>query len=203
MQPGAIILKMKFYTIGHSTRSIEEFISLTWRHGIEILTDVRAFPSSSRYPQFNREHLRESLVQAGIAYHWLGKELGGYRKKSEGLGERSPNMAWDAGGFRIYADYMLSDPFKAGIHRLIELAVKKRTALMCAERLYWRCHRRLISDYLVTLGHEVWHIVDTENLRQHKLPPMCRIKDGILTYPAEPEATAPPLAFPMEEPEPE
>ncbi len=175
---------MEFYTIGHSIRQIEEFISILDRQGIGILADVRAFPSSSKYPQFNGDNLKTSLSQAAIEYRWLGKELGGYRKESDGLGEQSPNTGWKAGGFRIYADYMLSDRFKSGIQRLIELAEGKKTVFMCAERLYWKCHRRLISDYLSSQGHKIWHILDAHDLCQHRLAPFARLKDGILTYPA-------------------
>lgn len=176
---------MRFYSIGHSTRTIEEFLFMLRSNKIEVLADVRAFPSSSKHPQFNRENLKASFTQAGIDYHWLGKELGGYRKKSEGFGNKSPNTGWDASGFRIYADYMLSDAFKAGIHKLAKLGKDKETAYMCAEKFYWRCHRRLISDYLLSLGHEVWHIMDTDNLRQHSLTPFARIQAGILIYPAK------------------
>ena len=102
----------------------------------------------------------------------------------------------------MYADYMLSDTFKTGIHRLIELAQDKMTAFMCAERFYWRCHRRLVSDYLLSLGHEAWHIVDAENLRQHTLTPFACIKDGILTYPAKQEPATPLLPYLSEEPDP-
>lgn len=187
---------MRFYSIGHSTRTIEEFLFMLRLHKIETLADVRAFPSSSKHPQFNRGDLEASLAQAGIEYHWLGKELGGYRKKSEGLGGESPNTGWEAGGFRIYADYMLSDAFKKGIRKLAMLGKKRVTAYMCAEKFYWRCHRRLISDYLLNLGHEVWHIMDPDNLRQHTLTPFARIQDGILTYPAKQEH---PLLFPNQD----
>ena len=187
--------KMKFFTIGHSTRAIEEFLSLLELHEIEALADVRAFPSSLKFPQYKRGNLEASLARAGIEYHWLGKELGGYRKKSEGLGEESPNTGWDTKGFRIYADYMLGDGFKAGIRKLLDLGKGNNAAFMCAEKFYWRCHRRLISDYLLSLGHEVWHIVDKGNLREHSLTPFARIKDGILVYPPEQEL----LSFPSQD----
>ncbi len=164
---------------------IEEFLSVLNSHKIQALADVRAYPSSSKHPQFNSGNLEASLAQAGIEYQWLGKKLGGYRKKSEGLGNDSPNIGWETGGFRIYADYMLSDAFKAGIHKLVELREGKETAYMCAEKFFWRCHRRLISDYLLSLGHEVWHIVDPDNLLRHSLTPFARIKDGILIYPVK------------------
>lgn len=100
---------MKIYTIGHSNRGIEELLSLLRAYRIKLLVDVRAFPVSRKYPHFSRENIQQDLSQAGIEYLWLGKELGGYRKKSEGLGENSPNKAWETEGFRIYADYMLGD----------------------------------------------------------------------------------------------
>jgi len=186
---------MKLFTIGHSTRSIEEFINLLKIYRIEILADVRAFPSSSKFPQFNKENLKASLLQNDIEYHWLGKELGGYRKKSEGLGEKSPNKGWEAEGFRIYADYMLTDGFKTGIGKLLELAEQKITVYMCAEKFFWRCHRKLISDYLVNHGHKVWHIIEADHLRIHELSKIAQIKDGILTYPAKKTPYTPVLPF--------
>jgi uncharacterized protein (DUF488 family) len=187
--------KMRFTTIGHSTRAIGEFLSLLESNKIEAIADVRAFPSSSKYPQYNRGNLEASLARAGIVYRWMGKELGGYRKKSEGLGEESPNTGWDTGGFRIYADHMISDTFHAGIKKLLELGKGKVTAYMCAEKFYWRCHRRLISDYLVRLGHEVWHVIDKGNLREHSLTSFARIKDGLLIYPSKQEL----LSFPSQD----
>lgn len=182
---------MRLYTVGHSTRTREDFLSLLQSYNIEALVDARAFPSSSKFPQFNRENLKVSLFQDGIAYHWLGIALGGYRKESEGLGDKSPNTGWDTSGFRIYADYMLSDTFKSGIHNLTELGQSKKTAFMCAERLYWRCHRRLISDYPLSIGHEVWHIMETDDLRRHSITSFARIKNGILAYPAKQELSTP------------
>ncbi len=175
---------MKLFAVGHSTRSIEDFISLLQSYRIEILADVRAFPSSSRFPHFNKENLKVSLYQNDVEYHWLGKELGGYRKKSEGLGESSPNKGWNTGGFRIYADYMLTAGFKNGIEKLLDLAKQGITVYMCAEKFFWRCHRKLISDYLVSHGHEVRNIIEADQLRMHELSKIAQIKHGILTYPA-------------------
>lgn len=174
---------LSFYTIGHSTRSIEEFVSVLKAFKVKVLVDIRAFPVSRRNPQFNRENLEESLARCGIQYLWLGQELGGYRKKSEGLGEKSPNKGWTREGFRIYADYMMSDDFRSAVKRLIDLAKKKRVAYMCAEKFYWRCHRRLVSDYLLSLGYEVWHIVEKDILRKHELTNFAQIRNGRLTYP--------------------
>jgi len=186
---------MTFYTIGHSTRSIEEFITLLKNYGIEILVDVRAFPSSSKFPHFNKENLEARLFQSDIDYHWFGKGLGGYRKKSEGLGERSPNKGWDAEGFRIYADYMLTDGFKSGIEELMELAKQGITAYMCAEKFFWRCHRKLISDFLVSRGHKAWNIMEANHLRIHELTKIAQLKDGVLTYPAKKTPFTPTLPF--------
>jgi uncharacterized protein (DUF488 family) len=176
---------IKFYTIGHSTRNIEDFVSILNAHSIEVLVDVRAFPVSTRNPQYNQKCLEESLRKEGIEYIWSGEEFGGYRKKSDGLGEESPNKGWESEGFRIYADYMMSDSFKMAADKLIEQAKDNTIAYMCAEKFYWRCHRRLISDYLVSLGYEVWHIVETDSLRKHELTKFARIKDGMLFYPPE------------------
>jgi len=169
------------YTIGHSTRGFEEFVTLLRRYRIEVLADVRAFPTSARYPHFAKEELERRLPEEGIEYHWLGEELGGYRRV--GLGERSPNRGWSSEGFRNYADHMLTPEFERGIEQLLELAQGKRLALMCAERFWWRCHRRLISDYLVAKGHRVIHIIDEAKAVEHKLPEFARVIDGRLTYP--------------------
>jgi uncharacterized protein (DUF488 family) len=175
---------IKFYTIGHSTRKIEGFISLLKAHRIEVLVDIRAFPVSTRNPQFNQKNLELSLRQEDIEYTWSGKDFGGYRKKSDGLGEKSPNKGWETEGFRIYADYMMSDSFKMAVDQLIERAKNRIVAWVCAEKFYWRCHRRLISDFLVSLGHEVWHIVESDSLRKHELTKFAIIKDGVLLYPS-------------------
>jgi len=169
------------YTLGHSTRSFEEFLALLRRYEIKALADVRAFPSSVRYPHFARGELERLLPEEGIEYHWLGEELGGYRR--EGLGERSPNKGWASEGFRNYADHMLTSEFERGIERLLGLARRKRTAYMCAERFWWRCHRRLISDYLVAKGHRVIHIIDKTKATEHKLPGFAKVINGQLIYP--------------------
>ena len=179
---------IKIYTVGHSTRKIEDFISILKAYRIKVLVDVRAFPVSTRNPQFSLKNLESSLKQQGIEYIWSGKELGGYRKKSDGLGERSPNQGWKSEGFRIYADYMMSDSFKKGVDQLIDRVKEKTVAFMCAEKFYWRCHRRLISDFLVSQGKEVWHIVKSDTIRRHELTKFARIKNGGLYYPAEDSA---------------
>ncbi len=175
------IRSMEIYTIGHSTRSFAEFASLLKRYGIEVLVDVRAFPTSTRNPQFVKETLKQHVEVEAIDYVWLGEKLGGYRR--DGLGEESPNKGWKTQGFRNYADYMMTAPFERQIERIMKLASSRRLAVMCAERFYWRCHRRLISDYLVAKGHAVIHIVDAEETIEHKLSKFARVSEGTLRYP--------------------
>ncbi len=175
---------MRIFTIGHSTRTIEDFLALLREFGVEALADVRAFPGSRHNPQFGREALEASLRAAGIEYHWLGRELGGHRKASEGLGDASPNMGWATEGFRLYADYMRTPSFHEGLRRLMELARRLPTAYMCAEKIYFRCHRRLISDALTAAGFEVVHIVDPGRSLPHEMTPFARLgPNGTLEYP--------------------
>jgi uncharacterized protein (DUF488 family) len=176
---------MKICTIGHSNRTLENFLGLLRTYGIQTVADVRAFPGSKKFPHFVKESLSQSLDKAGILYVWMGEGLGGYRKKSEGLGDDSPNKGLRNPGFRNYADYMMSAAFREAIVELVSLAEQKVTAYMCAEKLYWRCHRLLISDYLESQDHEVWHIVDKDVLVVHKLSSAARVVDGVLTYPEQ------------------
>jgi len=169
------------YTVGHSTRSFEEFIELLRENDIGILVDVRSWPSSSRYPHFNRESLARSLKENGVRYEWLGEQLGGYRKR--GLGEESPNKAWRSMGFRNYADHTMTEQFRGGIRRLLELADDGRVAVMCAEQLYWRCHRRITSDYLMVKGHTVTHILAKGKTEEHSLTGFAKNVNGELRYP--------------------
>ena len=166
------------YTIGHSTRSIDELIEVLQAHEIKTLVDIRAFPMSRRLPQFNRESLQQSLPAAKIEYFGM-KSLGGYRKK---ILEESPNIALRNDSFRNYADYMLTPEFQQAIGELLKLAEETRTAYMCAERVYFHCHRMLVSDWLVANGHEVLHIDGTGPVRQHKLTNEARMIDGRLLY---------------------
>ncbi len=172
----------ELYTIGHSTRSLEEFIELLKRYKIQILVDVRTWPSSRHYPHFNRENLTQNLQQHGIRYEWLGEQLGGYRKN--GLGEESPNKGWENQSFRNYADYTVTEQFKEGIRRLSELAEGGRVALMCAEQLYWRCHRRIIADYLTLKDYAVTYIVEKKKAEKHKLTDFVKAINGELQYPS-------------------
>jgi uncharacterized protein (DUF488 family) len=166
------------YTIGHSTRSLQELIAALQAHQIQTLVDIRAFPMSRRLPQFNRDALEQTLPRAGIRYVWM-KSLGGYRKKA--LAE-SPHIALRNPSFRNYADYMLTTEFDVAIAELVALGELSRTAYMCAERVYFRCHRMLVSDWLVAHGHEVLHIDDTRPAKPHKLTTEARMVDGRLLY---------------------
>ena len=166
------------YTIGHSTRTLDEFIAVLQAHSVQTLVDIRSLPMSRRLPHFNREALEKTLAEVGIRYLWL-KELGGRRKK---ICDDSPNIALRNESFRNYADYMLTQEFQQGMADLIKLAEQSRTAYMCAERVYFRCHRMLVSDWLVAHGHEVFHIDGTGPLRQHKMMAEARLIDGRVIY---------------------
>jgi uncharacterized protein (DUF488 family) len=166
------------YTIGHSTRGQDELIGVLQAHSIQTLVDIRSFPMSRRLPHFNRESLEKAMPAAGIQYVWM-KDLGGRRKKSL---EDSPNVALRNESFRNYADYMLTPEFEHAIADLIQLGEQSRAAYMCAERVYFRCHRMLVSDWLVAHGHEVLHIDDAKPPKPHKLMTEARQVDGQVIY---------------------
>jgi uncharacterized protein (DUF488 family) len=166
------------YTIGHSTRPLDELISALQAHRIETLVDIRAFPMSRRLPHFNRGSLEETLPAAGVRYAWM-KALGGYRKKTL---DESPNIALRNQSFRNYADYMLMPEFEQAASELVGLAEQSRTAYMCAERSHFHCHRRLVSDWLVAHGHEVLHIDGAGPLKPHEMTAEARVIDGRLLY---------------------
>ncbi len=171
-------IKPTIYTIGHSNRSIDEFIRLLKKFRIEVLVDVRRFPSS-KFDHFRQENLRKALQDNGIEYIWI-QELGGYRKR---VLENSPNIAIKSEGFRNYADYMLTDEFRNAVEKLAEVARGKRACIMCAEKLYWRCHRMLISDFLVAIYRlDVIHILDLSNIRKHKVSRYARKTPQGLIY---------------------
>ena len=166
------------YTIGHSTRTLENLIETIKAHSIQTLVDIRAFPMSRRLPQFNRESLEKNLPEAGIKYVWM-KALGGYRKK---IRDDSPHIGLRNDSFRNYADYMLTPEFEKAMADMIALAEHSRTSYMCAERVYFRCHRMLISDWLVARGHEVVHIDDAKAPKPHRLTEEARMIDGQMIY---------------------
>lgn len=166
------------YTIGHSTRTLDEFLEVLQAHSIQTLVDIRSFPMSRRLPHFNRESLEKSLPAAGIQYVWM-KDLGGRRKK---IRDDSPHVAIRSDSFRNYADYTLTENFQRAIAELLKLADKSRTAYMCAERLFFNCHRMIVSDWLVAHGHDVLHIDGIGPIKSHTLMPEARMIDGQLIY---------------------
>ena len=168
------------FTIGHSTRDLADFSRVLQTHDITLLEDIRAFPMSRRYPHFNRDHLELWLPEIGCDYVWE-KDLGG-RRNRQMPEDQSPNVALRNPSFRNYADYMLSAQFGKAVERLVEGAGKSKTAIMCAEAVYFRCHRMLVSDYLLSHGHMVLHIVDEKPPTEHKLSKDARIVEGKLVY---------------------
>jgi uncharacterized protein (DUF488 family) len=169
--------KLELWTVGHSTRPLEEFIETLRSFEIRVLIDVRSFPGSRRYPHFNRELLRVSLPESGIDYRHF-PELGGRRRA---LAD-SNNMAWRNKTFRGYADYMETAEFSEGVARLREVAGEARTSIMCAEAVWWRCHRSLISDYLKVDDVEVKHIIAVGKSESHPFTSAARIVNGELSY---------------------
>lgn len=165
------------WTIGHSTRSLEQLVELLRHHQIEAIADVRRFPGSRRLPQFGEAALREGLEAHGQHYQWI-EELGGRRRPLKD----SPNLAWRNSSFRGYADHLRSDEFDRGLQRLLEMAAQRRTAMMCAEVLWWRCHRSLVSDVLKMRGIEVLHIQDEKPPAAHPFTAPARLVDGQLSY---------------------
>jgi uncharacterized protein (DUF488 family) len=170
------------WTIGHSTRPLNEFLGLLTHFGIEALADVRRFPGSRRHPQYAQATLREVLAEHGIVYQWI-PALGGRRRALP----NSPNTAWRNASFRGYADHIGSAEFSHGLGELLDLAGRLRTTLMCAEAVWWRCHRALIADVLCARGIRVVHILDETHTPVHSYTSPARIVDGRLSY--APKAT--------------
>lgn len=174
-----------FFTIGHSTRSLEAFIELLRESRIDRVVDVRSIPRSRTNPQFNSETLADGLAPSQISYEHI-PELGGLRGKQRVL-DVSPNDFWRIRSFRNYADYALTPPFAMGLTRLIGRGVDYRCAIMCAEAVWWRCHRRLIADRLLTAGERVFHILGPAHVDKAELNPAAIVRpDGTIVYPANP-----------------
>jgi len=170
---------MLIYTIGHSTRTVDEFLKLLGQHQVELLLDVRTVPRSRHVPHFNAESLRRSLEGQGIEYRHL-KGLGGLRKPAKD----SRNAGWRNSSFRGFADYMQTVEFQKALTEAWDLASKKRAALMCAEAVPWRCHRSMIADALLSLHHqEVRHVISETSVQNHKLTPFAVVEEARLTYP--------------------
>jgi uncharacterized protein (DUF488 family) len=173
-----------FFTIGHSTRTIAEFVDLLRESRVDFVVDVRSMPRSRTNPQFNGESLPETLAPWQVGYEHIA-ELGGHRGRARNL-EASPNVYWRVRGFRNYADYALTNPFAAGLARLRELGGQHWCAIMCAEAVWWRCHRRIITDYLLSQGERVMHILGTTHVDAASLTPGAVVRDdGTIIYPAE------------------
>lgn len=171
---------MTIYTIGHSTRTIDEFIEMLKSFHIKRLVDIRTLPGSKRYPWFNSENLSVSLKDAGIDYIYM-KDLGGLRKKSAD----SVNLGWHNLSFRNYADYMQTAEFKAGLAELLGLAIKEPTCIMCAEAVPWRCHRSLVADALLVRSIDVRHIMANDKANPAKLTPFAKVSGYDITYPTD------------------
>ena len=167
------------WTVGHSTRTGEDFLALLATYAIEAIADVRRFPGSRRHPQFGREALAAALHEHHIEYRWL-PQLGGRRKAAPD----SPNTAWRNAAFRGYADHLASEEFGEGLSELLDLARRRRTAVMCAEAVWWRCHRALIADVLKSRGIEVIHILAPLHSATHPYTAAAHVVDGRLSYAA-------------------
>jgi uncharacterized protein (DUF488 family) len=167
------------WTIGHSNRSLETFLELLTGYGLEAVADVRRFPGSRSQPQYNQETLPAALAAQDIAYRWF-PALGGRRKALPD----SPNTVWRNASFRGYADHMATEEFATGLKQFLEFAASARTTLMCAEAVWWRCHRALISDLLRVRGFEVVHVLDEKHTKIHPYTSAARIVRGKLSYAA-------------------
>jgi uncharacterized protein (DUF488 family) len=171
------------YTLGHSTRTLDELLTLLDDAGVRMLADIRRFPASRRHPQHNRGALAAELATRGIGYRWLGESLGGRRKATLPV-EKSPNRAWQVEAFRNYADAMTSPEFLAGVEELEALGRAASAAYMCAEKPWWKCHRRILSDLLVARGWEVVHLIDPGKREVHELSAWARVREGMVSYPS-------------------
>jgi uncharacterized protein (DUF488 family) len=175
-------LSLPFHTIGHSTRALGEFIGLLHESEIELLADIRSIPRSRTNPQYNLDTLPDSLAPDGIAYAHIAA-LGGRRGKRAG-DEPSPNGYWTHPAFRNYADYALGDTFDEGLSTLVDLGHRNRCAIMCSEAVWWRCHRRIVTDYLLARGETVRHIMAAHQVKPASLTPGAVVQpDGHLIYP--------------------
>ena len=172
------------FTIGHSTRSVAELVGMLHEAGVDLLVDVRSVPRSRTNPQFNTDTLPHELADAGIGYRHI-RALGGLRHHPKGS-PASPNTLWRNGAFRNYADYAMTEPFREGLAELRAFADERRCAIMCAEAVWWRCHRRIIADYLLADGETVFHILSAERIEPaHMTQAARRRPDGSLVYAAQ------------------
>ncbi|KAA0892828.1 DUF488 family protein [Pusillimonas sp. ANT_WB101] len=176
-------MALPFFTIGHSTRSLEELAAMLNDAGVEMLVDIRTVPRSRTNPQYNEDTVGDSLKEFGIGYTRIA-ELGGLRSKSKTI-PRDENGFWENASFHNYADYALSEEFHQGLDQLIAIGRERRTAMMCSEAVWWRCHRRIVADHLIARGEDVIHIMGLGRLDAAKLTPgAITQKDGMVVYPA-------------------
>ncbi|MBI5461789.1 MAG: DUF488 domain-containing protein [Gammaproteobacteria bacterium] len=171
-------MSITLHTLGHSDRTLNEFLGLLNAAELHTIVDVRQQPYSSRHPHFGQDALREALTSAGFEYHWAGRQLGGHRAAQA----VSPHVALVEDGMRGFADYMGSEPFKKGAAQLLQLASRAATAILCAEREPLKCHRSLIADYLTLQGVTVMHLVDALPAQAHLLRPEVRRESAELIY---------------------
>ncbi len=171
---------MRIFSIGHSNRTASGLLDALLAFKIEALADVRSLPRSKANPQFNAGALEKVLPQVGIEYAFMGQGLGGFRK---GPSEGSLNRGWREAGFRRYADYALTEAFSQALSALESLGREKLTVFMCAELIFTRCHRRIISDHLAARGWDVVHIIDAQRFLGHRITPFARIEGTAVTYP--------------------
>ena len=172
---------IRIFTVGHSNLSFKQFVSLLKEHEIGLVADIRRYPSSRKFPHFNRPVLSKLLAAENIDYLWL-ESLGGRRHAVKQ--DNSVNVGLKSIGFRNYADYMVTEEFRQAVKELLSAAAKSRTVIMCAEKLYWKCHRRLLSDYLVSWGVEIIHIIEHGRFLSHELNPYAVATESGVIYPA-------------------
>ena len=171
----------RFYTVGHSSRSAAEFLATLRGHGIDLVVDVRRFPGSERNPQFDADTLAGTLAEHGIDYSHL-EALGG--RRSSGRTD-SPNAGWENDSFRAYADYALTEEFRSALEELLGFVPEHTPAITCAEAVYWRCHRRIVADWLVAEGHEVVNVFGPDRADEHDLTRFAEVRDGRVVYPGD------------------
>lgn len=173
-----------FFTIGHSTRKIEQFVELLHASRVNLVIDVRSIPRSRTNPQYNRETLPQALSEHQIGYAYIA-ELGGRRSHTQGI-PPATNGYWQNQSFHNYADYAMGSSFRTGLTKLLEVGRRERCSLMCAEAVWWRCHRRIITDYLLDAGETVWHILGPGAVNPASMTPAAIANpDGTLSYPAK------------------
>ena len=183
------LVKRPFFTVGHSNRSLEELVELLRQAGVELLLDIRKIPMSRAHPQFNQQTLPQALAGFGIDYEPIAA-LGGRRGKTPGV-PADLNGFWTNQSFHNYADYALSPPFRAGLEHLLEQGRRRSCALMCSEAVWWRCHRRIVADYLIARGETVLHIMGNGRAVPASLTLGALVQaDGTLIYPVPPESPA-------------